>query len=51
MIPSETLRLTEYDDRNLRQLIDTIRVMQDHRLEVTFKGGDKTVVMVGRNEN
>lgn len=33
------LAITEYDDKNVRQLIDTIKVVGDSQLLIIFKGG------------
>ncbi|MEG0900032.1 MAG: hypothetical protein RSF40_10030 [Oscillospiraceae bacterium] len=33
------LAITEYDDKNVRQLIDTIKVVGDNQLLIIFKGG------------
>lgn len=34
-----SLDVTEYDDKNIRQLIDTIKVMGEDKLLIIFKGG------------
>jgi DNA invertase Pin-like site-specific DNA recombinase len=44
ILDAEPLLLTEYDDRAVRQLVDTIRVMGGGRLRVTLKGGDTTEI-------
>jgi DNA invertase Pin-like site-specific DNA recombinase len=40
LLENEPATLTEYDDRAIRQLVDTIRVLAGGKLKITFKGGD-----------
>jgi hypothetical protein len=40
LLDGQPLAPREYDDRAVRQLIDTIRVMPDGRITIIFKGGD-----------
>jgi hypothetical protein len=48
LLKQEPFSLTEYDDRAVRQLIDTIKVMDGGKLRITFKGGDVVEREVGK---
>jgi hypothetical protein len=40
ILGNEPKKLSEYDDRAIRQLVDTIKVLAGGKLKITFKGGD-----------
>lgn len=41
-----TLEITEYNDKNIRQLIETIKVMDRDKLLIVFKGGFEMEVLM-----
>jgi DNA invertase Pin-like site-specific DNA recombinase len=47
MLETESFTLDEYDDYLVRQIVDTIRVMEGGKLHITFKGGEVTEREVG----
>ena len=49
LLAGKPLTLTEYDDRAVRQLVDTIKVLGGSRLHITFKGGDMVEMEIGAN--
>ncbi|MEW6274440.1 MAG: hypothetical protein AB1556_04925 [Bacillota bacterium] len=39
ILENENFNLAEYDDALVRQLVDTVKVLSDSKILITFKGG------------